>query len=77
MSEFGGKLPSTVEGLMRIKGIGRYTAGAIASICYDVPAPIVDGNVLRLISRLCAVTASPKEAAFCADGKPHARDRTQ
>ena len=69
VGEMGGVLPDSVDGLMRLKGIGRYTAGAIASICYGVPAPIVDGNVLRVVSRLCAVAASPKEASFCADGK--------
>ena len=42
---------------MRIKGIGRYTAGAIASISAGVAAPIVDGNVLRVLSRLCAISA--------------------
>ena len=52
-----------------IKGIGRYTAGAVASICGGVAAPIVDGNVLRVASRLHAVAASAKEPAYCADGK--------
>ena len=52
-----------------IKGIGRYTAGAVASICGGVAAPIVDGNVLRVASRLRAVAASAKEQAYCADGK--------
>lgn len=69
VNELGGQLPTTVDGLMRIKGIGRYTAGAIASISADVAAPIVDGNVLRVLSRLCAISASAKEPAFCADGK--------
>ena len=52
-----------------IKGIGRYTAGAVASICGGVAAPIVDGNVLRVASRLHAVAASAKEPSYCADGK--------
>ena len=52
-----------------IKGIGRYTAGAVASICGGVAAPIVDGNVLRVAARLHAVAASAKEPAYCADGK--------
>lgn len=69
VNEFDGKLPTSVEGLMRLKGVGRYTAGAIASICYGIPAPIVDGNVLRVISRLCAVAASPKDASFAGDGQ--------
>ena len=69
VADFGGVVPTTVEELMRIKGIGRYTAGAVASICGGVAAPIVDGNVLRVASRLHAVAASAKEPAYCADGK--------
>ena len=69
VNEFGGQLPRTVEGLMRLKGIGRYTAGAVASICFDLPAPIVDGNVLRVFSRLCGVSAHVKEPAFSGDAK--------
>ena len=49
---FGGKLPRDVDALMTIPGIGRYTAGAIASIAYDRAAPIVDGNVARILARL-------------------------
>ena len=49
---FGGSLPRTVDELMTIGGIGRYTAGAIASIAFDERAPIVDGNVARVLARL-------------------------
>lgn len=52
VSRFGGTLPSTVEDLMSIPGIGRYTAGAIASIAFHQRAPIVDGNVARVLARL-------------------------
>ena len=52
MVEFNGRLPQTVAELTKLKGIGRYTAGAIASIAYDEPAPILDGNVIRVLSRL-------------------------
>ena len=52
MSRFGGSLPRSVEELMSINGIGRYTAGAIASIAFDERAPIVDGNVARVLARL-------------------------
>ena len=69
VADHGGALPTTVDGLLAIKGVGPYTAGAIASIAHGVAAPIVDGNVLRVLSRLCAIAASPKEPAFCADGK--------
>jgi len=53
--EFGGKLPPEVEQLRRIAGIGPYTAGAVASIAFDVRAPLVDGNVARVLSRLFGV----------------------
>jgi A/G-specific adenine glycosylase len=51
---FDGRLPSDVEALMTIPGIGRYTAGAIASIAFERRAPIVDGNVARVLARLFA-----------------------
>ena len=52
---FGGLIPSTVEELLTIPGIGRYTAGAIASVAFEQRAPIVDGNVTRVLSRLFAL----------------------
>ena len=52
VNEYGGKLPATAEELIRIHGIGPYTAGAIASIAFDQPVPAVDGNVIRVTSRL-------------------------
>jgi A/G-specific adenine glycosylase len=48
----GGIVPDGVERLLEIPGIGRYTAGAIASIAYGRPSPIVDGNVTRVTARL-------------------------
>ena len=54
VAEAGGMLPDTVEGLLRLPGIGRYTAGAIASIAFGVRAPAVDGNVERVLARLYA-----------------------
>lgn len=47
-------LPDTVEGLLKIAGIGRYTAGAIASIAFNRRAPVLDGNVIRVLTRLTA-----------------------
>ena len=55
VERFGGVVPSNVDDLMTITGIGRYTAGAIASIAFDQRAPIVDGNVARVLSRLFAL----------------------
>lgn len=52
VEEYGGKLPESYEALLSLKGIGSYTAGAIASIAYQIPVPAVDGNVLRVISRI-------------------------
>jgi A/G-specific adenine glycosylase len=49
---FGGELPASVDELMSVPGIGRYTAGAIASIAFEERAPIVDGNVTRVVARL-------------------------
>lgn len=54
MEECGGELPADYEKLLQLKGIGHYTAGAIASIAYKIPVPAVDGNVLRVISRVSA-----------------------
>jgi A/G-specific adenine glycosylase len=55
VSEFGGRLPDTIEGLSELPGIGRYTAGAIASLAFGRDAPVVDGNVKRVLARLYAV----------------------
>lgn len=52
MEQFDGELPADYEKLLTLKGIGHYTAGAIASIAYGIPVPAVDGNVLRVIMRL-------------------------
>ena len=52
VEEYGGVIPSEPLELLKISGIGAYTAGAIASIAYDVPVPAVDGNVIRVVSRL-------------------------
>ncbi len=54
MKEYGGVLPADYEKLLKLKGIGHYTAGAIASIAYKIPVPAVDGNVLRVITRVSA-----------------------
>ena len=52
VSAYGGKLPASYKQLLELKGIGNYTAGAIASIAYQIPVPAVDGNVLRVLSRI-------------------------
>ncbi len=52
MEEYGGSMPDSYEELLKLKGIGSYTAGAIASIAFGKPEPAVDGNVLRVLSRV-------------------------
>lgn len=56
-----GKLPSQPEELLELPGIGRYTAGAIASIAFGRRAPVLDGNVMRVLCRLDKVVADPRE----------------
>jgi A/G-specific adenine glycosylase len=52
-----GKLPASYQQLLELPGIGEYTAGAIASIAYQIPVPAVDGNVFRVMTRLLACRA--------------------
>ncbi len=54
VEQFGGMLPSTYDELLKLPGIGPYTAGAISSIAFHQPVPAVDGNVLRVITRITA-----------------------
>lgn len=54
MTEFGGEFPRSYEGLRTLAGVGEYTAGAVASIAFGIPVPAVDGNVLRVVSRITA-----------------------
>lgn len=51
-----GHFPRDYEGLLALPGVGEYTAGAVGSICFGLPTPAVDGNVLRILARLFAVT---------------------
>lgn len=60
--EEGGGFPKAVPALRKVKGIGEYTAGAIASIAFKEVVPVVDGNVVRVIARLKAVSTNPKDA---------------
>jgi A/G-specific adenine glycosylase len=61
VTEFGGEFPRTLEGLRELPGIGRYTAAAVASIAFGVPAAVVDGNVSRVFSRLTGRPLEPEE----------------
>jgi len=51
VDQYGGVFPNTYKELLQLKGVGDYTASAIASICYDRPEPVVDGNVYRVLAR--------------------------
>ncbi len=53
VDEFGGEFPRTPREVATLPGIGPYTTGAICSIAFELPTPAVDGNVLRVISRIC------------------------
>jgi A/G-specific adenine glycosylase len=64
-NHFNGKIPDNLTDLRTLPGIGRYTAGAILSIALNKEVPILDGNVKRVLSRLCAIA------------DPSGRDRTE
>jgi A/G-specific adenine glycosylase len=57
----GGTFPEQPEAIRALPGVGRYTSGAIASIAFNQPEPILDGNVIRVLSRVFAVAGDPKE----------------
>ena len=63
VSEFNGELPRTTADLLRLPGIGRYTAAAIASIAFNQAAAVLDGNVIRALCRLLRLTADPARPA--------------
>jgi len=60
-SDHGGQFPRRFEDILALPGIGRYTAGAIASIAFDQPAPILDGNVIRVFTRLFGIRQNPRD----------------
>ena len=64
VEQFGGHLPEAAESLLAIPGIGRYTAGAIASIAFRQRAPIVDGNIARIVARLAGIEAPTSSSAL-------------
>ncbi len=74
ISRFHGRIPSDIAELTSIAGIGRYTAGAIASIAYDRPAAIVDGNVARVMARLFAIEAPLGSPALMRAAWMHAEE---
>jgi len=79
---FRGVFPAGLEELRSLPGVGRSTAGAIRSIAFDLPGPILDGNVRRVLVRLCALAGDPRAGgnerllwslaeALCPQDRPH------
>ena len=64
VTKYNGTIPTTIEELLTLPGIGRYTAHAIASISYHQNVPVVDGNVCRVLSRLRGVAQTIKASTF-------------
>lgn len=60
VKNYNGIIPSSVNELEKLPGIGKYTAGAISSVAFGKIAPIVDGNIIRVLTRLRAIAADPK-----------------
>ena len=63
VAEHGGRFPADAEQVRRLPGIGRYTAGAILSIAFDAPEPILEANTIRLLSRLLAYAGDTHSTA--------------
>ena len=66
MEQFGGQFPRSYPDLLSLAGVGDYTAGAIASIAFGLPEPAVDGNVLRVVTR---ITGDPSDISQAATKK--------
>ena len=63
VAEHGGEFPRDLDAVRSLPGIGRYTAGAIVSIAFDLPAPILEANTIRLLTRLLGYDGDPLGAA--------------
>ncbi|HME72825.1 MAG TPA: A/G-specific adenine glycosylase [Myxococcota bacterium] len=74
LERFDGRLPTTRDELLELPGIGRYTAGAVASIAFERPEPVLDGNVERVLARYLGVredVGGPSGAAALWDAAEH------
>lgn len=63
VAEFGSTLPASVDDLRRLPGVGRYTAGAVASLAFGVDTPVLDGNVIRILTRLFNLADDVRQSA--------------
>jgi A/G-specific adenine glycosylase len=61
VEQHGGKFPENFDDVLALPGIGRYTAGAICSIAFNQPTPILDGNVIRVLTRIFGIAENPKD----------------
>jgi A/G-specific adenine glycosylase len=57
----GGRFPTNFDDVLALRGVGRYTAGAICSIAFNQPTPILDGNVIRVLTRVLGIRENPRE----------------
>lgn len=62
----GGRFPGEFEAILALPGVGRYTAGAVGSIAFDLPVPVVDGNVMRVMTRRYAWGGDPRRGKLAA-----------
>ncbi len=62
MTDFEGKFPNDYQSLLKLKGVGKYTAAAIASFAFKIPVPVIDGNVFRVLSRIFGIDVNIAEA---------------
>ncbi len=61
IDQHAARVPEKFEKVIALPGIGRYTAGAICSIAFNQPAPVLDGNVIRVLTRLFGIGGNPRE----------------
>src|SRR2546425_303209 len=61
VDQHGGRFPEQFDEVLALPGIGRYTAGAICSIAFNQPTPVLDGNVIRVLTRWFGITTNPRE----------------
>ncbi len=61
VSDHAGEFPRDPQGILALSGIGRYTAGAVASIAFDQSEPLLDGNVIRVLARVFGIAGDPKD----------------
>ncbi len=74
VNELAGRFPETLEQLRTLPGVGPYTAAAIASICFGLPTPVVDGNVIRVLTRFAGIEGDPKRVRVRRQIEERARD---